>query len=107
MAQVKSWKAEIDMLVVEGTASCRQKFMAEGANVQYENLPESIAKEIEKTVTLLTDKKAESKYIANLEEQVKSLNSRIALMKEAVAAPSKPSVDEMPVEAPKKRGRKS
>lgn len=83
---VKQWKAEISMLVNEGTDTARQTFAIEGGTCTPQELPEKVSVQISKVLAILSDKTPEQKQIANLEKQLADIRKKHKLVQEANAA---------------------
>ena len=104
--KIKSWKAEVSMLVSEGTDTTRQTFNVEGGSVNTDDLPDAVATRVGRTMRLISDKTEMQAKIEKLEAELAEAKKRVELMSEAdeaVAEKTEPEQRQMPVTKPRRR----
>ena len=104
--KIKSWKAEVSMLVSEGTDTTRQTFNVEGGSVNTDDLPGAVATRVGRTMRLISDKTEMQAKIEKLEAELAEAKKRVELISEAdeaVAEKPEPDPQQMPVTKQRRR----
>lgn len=82
--QIKGWKAEISILVTEGTDSARESYEITGGPCDRAELPAKVSAAVDRQQAFLGDIKGQAQRIAELEK-------KLALMREATLAAEAPA----------------